>query len=109
MSDLTTIRNIGPAFERELIAAGIKTADQLRETGADAAYARLLGNGTKPRFIGYYVLVMALRGRPWNDCKGDEKKALRKRFEAIKSSNFDTGQSEFEKMLDIIGVVPSKK
>ena len=76
MSDLTTIRNIGPAFESELIAAGIKTADQLREIGADAAYGRMLETGTKPHFIGYYVLVMALQGRPWNDCKGDEKRQV---------------------------------
>ena len=26
---------------------------------------------------------MGLQGRPWNDCKGDEKKALRKRFDTL--------------------------
>ena len=53
----------------------------------DEAYARLLRAGTKAHFIGYYVLVMGLQGRPWNDCKGDEKKALRQRFDAIKAGN----------------------
>ena len=56
MSDLTTIRNIGPAQEKALI-------------GADEA--RLLQSGSRPHFIMYYVLHMALQGRPWNDCKGD--------------------------------------
>ncbi len=65
--------------------AGIHSADDLRELGADAAYARLLASGSRPHFIGYYVLVMALQGRPWNDCKGKEKEALRKRFDAIKA------------------------
>ena len=58
--------------------AGITSAEELREIGADAAYARLLQTGTRPHFIGYYVLVMALQGRPWNDCKGKEKEELRK-------------------------------
>ncbi|MFT6674406.1 MAG: hypothetical protein ACJAVM_000577 [Sulfitobacter sp.] len=58
----------------------------------------------RPHFIGYYVLVMALQGRPWNDCKGPEKHALRLRFDAIKSTHFDPQISEFERMMNLIGV-----
>jgi hypothetical protein len=86
MSDpVSSIRNLGPAFEADCARAGIHSADELRALGADAAYARMLASGTRPHFIGYYVLVMALQGRPWNDCKGDEKKALRVRFDALKA------------------------
>lgn len=109
MSDLTTIRNIGPAFAESLQAAGITTADKLREIGADEAYSRLLQNGTKPHFIGYYVLHMALQGRPWNDCKGKEKEALRKSFDKLKAQKFDSHKSNFEALLDEIGVLPAKK
>ncbi|MEJ6402180.1 TfoX/Sxy family protein [Yoonia sp. 2307UL14-13] len=104
MAKLTTIRNIGPAFEESLIAAGINTAEELREMGADTAYTKLLENGSRPHFIGYYVLHMALQGRPWNDCKGEEKKALRKRFDEIKAQSFDEDRSAFERMLNQIGV-----
>lgn len=104
MAALTTIRNIGPAFEKALIAVGITTAEQLRDLGADAAYTKLLENGSKPHFIGYYVLHMALQGRPWNDCKGEEKKALRKQFDKIKAQSFDQDLSEMERILDQIGV-----
>ena len=104
MADLTSIKNIGPAFAESLTAAGITTAEQLRELGADAAYARMLETGTKPHFIGYYVLHMALQGRPWNDCKGEEKKALRKSFDALKARSFDSHKSELEQFLDDIGV-----
>ncbi len=104
MAALTTIKNIGPAFEASLKAVGITTAEQLHALGADAAYQKMLENGTKPHFIGYYVLHMALQGRPWNDCKGDEKKALRKSFDAIKAQSFDKDLSEFEQILDSIGV-----
>ena len=101
---LTAIRNIGPAFATELAAAGIPSATQLRDVGAHAAYRRLLAAGTRPHFIGYYVLHMALQGRPWNDCKGEEKAALRRDFDALKAemagSHDDTG---LERILDQIG------
>ena len=84
--------------------AGIHSADDLRALGPDAAYAKLLASGTKPHFIGYYVLVMALQGRPWNDCQGDEKKALRKRFDALKAARPKDQSSDLDRMLDEIGV-----
>ena len=105
MTALTSIKNIGPAFEKSLTAAGITTAEQLREIGADAAYRRLLENGGRPHFIGYYVLHMALQGRPWNDCKGDEKKALRKSFDKIVAGSFDVQRTELEQFLNRIGVI----
>ena len=101
---VSSIRNLGPAFEDACKRAGIMDADHVRELGADATYAALLRHGTKPHFIGYYVLVMGLQNRPWNDCKGEEKKQLRNRFDAIKAEAFDTGLNEFERMMDQIGV-----
>ncbi|MFT5342859.1 MAG: DNA transformation protein [Paracoccaceae bacterium] len=102
---VSSIRNLGPAYETSCNRAGIHSAQALRDMGADVAYGRLLETGTSPHFIGYYVLVMALQGRPWNDCKGDEKKALRLRFDAIKAQSFDQGRSEFEAALNAIGVI----
>ena len=108
MAALTSIRNIGPAFAEALQAAGITTAEELRDMGADAAYARMLETGSKPHFIGYYVLHMALQGRPWNDCKGEEKKRLRKSFDALKATSFDANRSELEDFLNRIGVIEAK-
>jgi len=102
---VSSIRNLGPAYETACARAGIHSAEELRALGADDAYALLLKTGMKPHFIGYYVLVMGLQGRPWNDCKGEEKKALRKRFDAIKDASFDKGRSDFEAALDAIGVI----
>lgn len=101
---VSSIRNLGPAFETACQAAGIHSAEDLRDLGPDAAYAQLLKSGHKPHFIGYYVLVMALQNRPWNDCKGEEKKALREQFDTIKASSFDAGHNAFEQMMDRIGV-----
>ncbi|WP_170332957.1 TfoX/Sxy family protein [Ruegeria arenilitoris] len=105
MSDpVSSIRNLGPAFEQACTRAGIHSAQQLRELGADEAYSRLLEAGTKAHFIGYYVLVMGLQGRPWNDCKGEEKKALRQRFDQIKTGITKAPQSKLVSELDAIGV-----
>jgi DNA transformation protein and related proteins len=105
---ITAIPNLGPASEAAFARAGIHTATELRNLGADAAYMRLLTSGTPSHFIGYYVLVMGLQGRPWNDCKGDEKKALRARFDAIKAEfagSHEKGRSDLEAALNMFGVV----
>lgn len=102
---VSTIRNLGPVMDAACKAAGIMDAETLRALGADVAYARLLQSGMKPHFIGYYVLVMGLQGRPWNDCKGDEKKALRARFDAIKSNRPDDGDAALDRALSDIGVI----
>ena len=99
---VTALRNIGPAQAEALARAGIHRAADLRALGADEAYRRLLAAGDRPHFIGYYVLHMALQGRPWNDCKGAEKAALRARFDAIVRTTAGTG--ELERKLDAIGL-----
>jgi len=109
MSDpVSSIPNLGPASEAAFARAGIHTAQEIRDLGADEAYRRLLRAGTPPHFIGYYVLVMGLQGRPWNDCQGEEKAALRLRFDAIKAATpteQNKGRSDLEAALDLFGVV----
>ncbi len=103
MAKISTLRNLGPAIEASLNAAGVQTAQDLADMGADAAYAKLLAHGERPHFIGYYVLHMALQGRPWNDCKGAEKDALRISFDALVSQSAADTPTGIEADLDIIG------
>lgn len=110
---VSSIRNLGPASDASFAKAGITTATQLRELGAENAYLALLKSGTRPHFIGFYVLVMGLQGRPWNDCQGAEKAALRVTFDRLKAEAASTneggtkekGRSELEAALDLIGVI----
>ncbi len=107
---VSSIPNLGPASEAAFARAGIFSAEELREMGADAAYLRLLQTGSQPHFIGYYVLVMGLQGRPWNDCRGEEKKALRLRFDALKAQAAPQRRNTgIEAALDAIGVIERRR
>ena len=112
MSAVSTIRNLGPASDAAFGRAGITTADELRELGPDAAYARLIAAGERPHFIGYYALVMGLQGRPWNDCRGKEKDDLRARFDAICAAKPatapDGAPAGLAKFLDDMGIREAK-
>jgi len=90
---VSSIRNLGPAFEQACARAGIASAETLRALGADAAYAKLLETGTHPHFIGY--------------CKGAEKLALRVRFDTLKARKYDKGRDSLDAALDKIGVIKS--
>ncbi|MEM9550223.1 MAG: TfoX/Sxy family DNA transformation protein [Pseudomonadota bacterium] len=108
---ISSIRNLGPAFEAACARAGIHSADEVRDLGADKTYERLLATGMRAHFIGYYVLVMGLQGRPWNDCQGAEKAALRKRFDALKAEtrpDKSAQRSELETALNEIGVIEKR-
>ncbi|WP_430464221.1 TfoX/Sxy family DNA transformation protein [Tabrizicola sp.] len=112
---VSSILNLGPATEAAFARAGIHSADEIRAMGADAAYLRLMEAGTPPHFIGYYVLVMGLQGRPWNDCQGAEKRALRVRFDALKARALADFGAEahatrsLDAALAAIGVIPAPK
>ena len=103
MTAISPTRTISKAMEAELNAAGIPTAEALRACGADEAYRRLLRSGTRPYFIAYYVLHLALPGRPWHDCQGAEKAALRQQFDALVTAHQGLNDHGIEKILDCIG------
>ena len=112
MSDpVSSIPNLGPASDISFAKAGITSADQVRALGAQACYSKLIKAGTKPHFIGFYALAMGLQGRPWNDCQGAEKAALRATFDKIKADAKGTkekGRSDLEAALDLIGVIEKR-
>lgn len=108
---VSDIPNLGPASEEGFARAGIHSAEELIALGADEAYLRLVRAGTRPHFIGYYALVMGLQGRPWTDCRDQEKRALRARFDALKAQvgANDKGRLRLEAALDEIGLLEPRK
>ncbi|GAB4389468.1 TfoX/Sxy family DNA transformation protein [Albidovulum sp.] len=107
---VSAIANLGPASDAAFARAGISSAEELRALGADAAYLKLLAAGTRPHFIGYCALVMGLQGRPWDDCRGAEKAALRRRFDALKArAAAARDRHPLEAVLDEIGLRPPRR
>ena len=104
MTGVSSIPNLGPATAGAFARVGITEAEELRRLGADSAYGRLLAAGERPHFIAYYALVMGLQGRPWNDCRGAEKAALRERFDALVAAQSDPALPERLAILDRLGV-----
>ena len=104
---VSAIRNLGPASEKMFANAGLNSAEAVEALGADEAYRRLIINGTRPHFIGFYALVMGLQGRLWSDLQGEEKQAMRVRFDNLVASVSaeDQGISGLEAILNQFGVV----
>lgn len=105
---VSSIPNLGPASDISFARARLTSAQQVHDLGAEACYAKLIRAGTKPHFIGFYALAMGLQGRPWNDCQGAEKSALRVTFDILKDtakSTKEKGRSDLEAALDAIGVI----
>lgn len=106
MSRVSSIRNLGPKVEQMFARAGIHTAEEIRQLGAEAAYRRLLQAGTRPHFIGFYCIYLGLQNRPWNDLSPDEKIKLRQRFDdLVRASTAEFGdRSAIEAELNVLGV-----
>ena len=115
MDRISRLRNLGPASEAAFARAGIETAAQLQELGADAAYARLIASGTRPHFMMFVALVTGLQGRPFTDVAPSEKADLRRRFEVIVAAAAPAQQASDapdiarDRALDALGVVPSPR
>lgn len=91
-------------MEQAFHSAGITSAEELRALDPDVAYGRLLAAGHRPHFIGYYAMIMGLQGRPWNDCRGKEKDALRVRFDAIVAKGAPRQDNALASKLNEIGI-----
>jgi len=85
---IAEMRNLGPACERDLNAAGIFTAEQLKALGPEEAFVQMLiarvnqGRSAKCCNAAYlYAFYGALHDIDWRDLP-EEKKAYFKEFTA---------------------------
>jgi DNA transformation protein and related proteins len=108
---VSALPNLGPRSVESFARAGIHSAEELVALGADAAYRRLLAAGTRPHFIGYWALVLAVQGRPWTDLDPAEKPGLRRRFDALKAEarREAAPESALDAILDRFGVGPARQ
>jgi DNA transformation protein len=69
-------RNLGPASSSMLLAAGIRSEQQLRELGVVAAYLTVKASGTKPSLNLLWAIAGALTDRDWKEVSRVERTAL---------------------------------
>lgn len=77
MSDLTTLSNVGAVLARELEAAGVGSAERLRELGATSAWERLREvNPERDCANSLLALEGAVRGVRWMKIDADERRLI---------------------------------
>lgn len=92
---ISQMRNLGPACERDLNAAGILTAEQLKELGPEEAFTRMLiarvseGRSAKCCNAAYlYALYGAINDLDWRDLP----EAKKREFKALAAELRESGQ-----------------
>lgn len=84
MTDLTSMMNIGREMARKLTAAGVDSAEKLRETGAKQAFFQLKILYPKVCLVHLYALEGAIQQRPYNDLSEETKRDLKAFSDALK-------------------------
>lgn len=77
---LRDLRNLGPASERMLVAAGIHTPDELDRLGSVEAYRRATAAGGHASLNFLWSLDAALLDIDWFDLPPDRKALLRRQI-----------------------------
>lgn len=76
MGAFDAMPNIGPKLEAQLFEVGIETPEQLRETGAEQAWLRILARDPSACVHRMYALAGAVRGVRKAELPEAEKKRL---------------------------------
>ena len=76
ISEIASLKNLGPKSEAWLNQAGIYTLQQLQALGAIEIYRRVIAQGIKPSLNLLYALEGAIQNKHWTDLDKDEKASL---------------------------------
>jgi len=76
-SRLRDLRNLGPASERMLLAAGVDTPDELDRLGSVEAYRRAIAAGGHSSLNFLWSIEAALLDVDWRELPPDRKSMLR--------------------------------
>lgn len=83
MTDLMSLKNLGPQSVAWLRAAGIDTPAALEEAGAVLAFKIVKHHFPEATVLLLYALHGALTDTHWNALSADEKAALREEAEGV--------------------------
>ncbi|MGL4513053.1 MAG: TfoX/Sxy family protein [Lacipirellulaceae bacterium] len=80
---IESLPNLGPKSASWLRAAGIETAERLRELRAAPAFLRVKATGVRPSRNLLWALHGALGGKSWLDVTPAEKRRLERRLSLL--------------------------
>ncbi|CAK7085962.1 TfoX/Sxy family protein [Tissierella carlieri] len=87
MGELSTLQNIGNKVEQQLNEVGIRTINQLFETGSKQAWLRIKEIDDSACINRLYALEGAIQGIRWHDLSESVKEELREFYSTYKNSN----------------------
>ncbi len=74
MGEIADLKGLGPRSEKFLLEAGIRTKDELMETGAVRAFLKVKKlSGVNPSLNLLYALVDAIEDKHWVDIAREER------------------------------------
>jgi len=77
MSNLTSLCNIGKELEKKLNFAGIKTAEELKQTGSREAFLRIKAHYPNVCLVHLMTLEGAVSDTEYNQLPEDVQKSLK--------------------------------
>ena len=86
-NELIELKNLGKTSVQWLNAVGIRTANQLKESGSVAAYCKVRDRGFKVSKVLLYALEGALLGAHWNELTSDDKNRLLQEVQKQSTNN----------------------
>lgn len=84
MSELTSMMNIGREMQKKLISVGIKSSEELIETGAKDAFLKLKQKYPNVCLVHLYTLEGAIQDTEYNKLSENTKKELKEFSDFLK-------------------------
>jgi len=84
MSELSKLPNIGKSVEEQLIAVGIQTVEQLKETGSKQAWLKIRDIDSSACINRLCALEGAIQGIRWHYLSEETKKELKEFYNEFK-------------------------
>lgn len=84
MGELRRLVNIGKVLEDQLLAVGIHSYDELRQTGSKQAWSRIKATDPSACYMRLCALEGAIQGIRWHDLAEDKKRELKEFYRSFK-------------------------
>ncbi len=84
MGELRRLVNIGKVLEDQLLAVGIRSYDDLQQTGSKQAWSRIKVTDPSACYMRLCALEGAIQGIRWHELPEDKKRELKEFYRSFK-------------------------